>query len=372
MQPEIAHKLDEWFREGLRDWDISRDAPYFGFEIPDKPGKYFYVWLDAPVGYMASFKNLCSRTGLDFDAYWGRDSEAELYHFIGKDIAYFHTLFWPAMLHGAGFRMPERSVLPRLPDRERAEDVQVARHLHPGPHLSGSPGPRVPALLSRRQARKRHRRLDLNLSDFMSRVNADLVGKVVNIASRCAGFIHKHFDGMLADEPYQPRFDEHFASTASEKIGPAFEAREYSKAIREIMALADYANAYIDNEKPWELAKQPEHKQKLHSVCSVGLNLFRYLMICLKPVLPITAEKAEAFLNVPPLSWQDLEQPLLRHRINEFRPLMTRVEQSKIDAMVEASRGTLMESKSAMAPPRPDRCSRIRCGRRSATTISPR
>ncbi len=339
LQPEIVNKLNEWFDAGLRDWDITRDAPYFGFEIPDHPGKYFYVWLDAPVGYMASFKNLCDkRPELDFDEYWGADSEAELYHFIGKDIAYFHTLFWPAELIGGGFRTPSAvychgflTVNGQKMSKSRGTFISARSYLdflnpeYLRYYFAGKLGAGIEDL-------------DLNLDDFLHRVNSDLVGKVVNIASRCAGFILKRFDGQLSERLVEPDLYQDFVTKGEEVISVDFEGREFSKAMREIMALADHANQYIDDRKPWVLIKDPEHRHEVQEICTVGLNLFRILMVYLKPVLPVTAVKAEEFLNIPSLSWGDLHRPLLGHRIKQFKPLMTRVEKEKVDALVDASR----------------------------------
>ncbi len=339
LQPGIVHKLDEWFETGLQDWDISRDAPYFGFEIPDAPGKYFYVWLDAPIGYMASFRNLCDRRpGLDFDAYWGRDAGTELYHFIGKDIAYFHTLFWPAVLEGGGYRTPTAvfchgflTVNGQKMSKSRGTFISASTYLqHLNPeylryYFAGKLGNGIEDL-------------DLNLEDFVQRVNSDLVGKVVNIASRCAGFINKRFDGRLSAQLSEPALYESFIDRGEQVIAGAFEGREFSKAMREIMGLADLANQYIDEKKPWVLAKQKGEEQTVQDVCSMGLNLFRVLMVYLKPVLPLMAEKVEAFLRVPPLAWQHLANPLLEHQIGRFEPLMTRVEKDRVSAMVEASK----------------------------------
>jgi methionyl-tRNA synthetase len=337
VQPAIANKLDEWFESGLADWDISRDAPYFGFEIPDAPGKYFYVWLDAPIGYMASFQNLCQRRGdLDFDAYWGPGSAAELYHFIGKDIAYFHTLFWPAMLHGAGFRAPTAvhchgflTVNGLKMSKSRGTFIMARTYLD---HLD-------PEYLRYYFACKLSSGiddLDLNLDDFVQRVNSDLVGKVVNIASRCAGFITRSFDGMLAEDLEAPQLQQRLVDAAP-GIEAAYEAREFSKAMREVMALADAANQYIDERKPWVLAKQPGRESEVQAVCTQGLNLFRVLMIYLKPVLPRVAAQAEDFLGVPALCMADAVQPLLGRRIGEFKPLLTRVEPERVQRMLSDS-----------------------------------
>jgi methionyl-tRNA synthetase len=339
-QPEIANKLNEWFDAGLQDWDISRDAPYFGFEIPDAPGKYFYVWLDAPIGYMASFKNYCDRHNLDFDAWWGKQSQHDVFHFIGKDIAYFHTLFWPAMLAGSGFRTP------------------TAVFCHGfltvnGQKMSKSRGTFITARTYLDQLDPEYLRyyfaaklgngiddIDLNLDDFQQRVNSDLVGKVVNIASRCAGFINKKFAGKLANECVEPELYATF-SEARSRIADMYENREFSHAVREIMTLADHANQYIDTKKPWVLAKQEGKEQEVQDICSVGLNLFRVLVTYLKPVLPKLAEASEAFLNIKPLMWNDVSTPLTNHSINKFKPLMTRVEKDKVDAMIEASKENL-------------------------------
>ena len=345
-QPEIANKLNEWFEAGLQDWDISRDAPYFGFEIPDAPGKYFYVWLDAPIGYMASFKQYCDRHGIDFDAWWGKESSHEVFHFIGKDIAYFHTLFWPAMLAGSGYRTP------------------TAVFCHGfltvnGQKMSKSRGTFITARTYLDQLNPEYLRyyfaaklgngiddIDLNLEDFQQRVNSDLVGKVVNIASRCAGFINKKFHGELSDNIAEPDLYASFV-TASDSIATLYENREFSHAVREIMTLADHANQYIDTQKPWVLAKEAGQEQTVQDVCSMGLNLFRVLVTYLKPVLPKLAEASETFLNIAPLMWQDVRTPLTNHTINKFKPLMTRVEKDKVDAMVDASKENLQATKTS-------------------------
>ncbi len=337
IQKEIANKMDEWLEDGLRDWDISRNAPYWGFEIPDAPGKYFYVWMDAPIGYLASFKNWCDRTGHDFDEYWKPDSKAELYHFIGKDIARFHTLFFPAMLYGAGFRMPTAvychgflTVDGQKMSKSRGTNIKARTYLD---HLN-------PEYLRYYFAAKLGsgiEDIDLNLHDFMSRVNSDLVGKVVNIASRCAGFIVKKFDGKLSDSVADNSLNEKFL-TAAKTIAKDYEDREFAKAMREIMALADLANQYIDEQEPWVRIKDEAQQQNVQDTCSIGINCFRQLIILLKPVLPKLAAQAETFLNVEPLRWADLDNHLLGHTINKFKPLMTRIEQDKIDAIIEASK----------------------------------
>ena len=339
VQSEIANKLDEWLEEGLQDWDISRNAPYWGFEIPDAPGKYFYVWLDAPIGYMASFKNLCDRSDLNFDDYWGADSKNELYHFIGKDIARFHTLFWPAVLEGAGYRKPTAvfchgflTVNGQKMSKSRGTFIKARTYLDF----------MKPEYLRYYYAAKLSDGvddIDLNLDDFMQRVNSDLVGKVVNIASRCAGFISKKFDNQLSSELPEPELYQ-LMVTAGETIAGYFEHREYSKAVREIMALADRANVYIDEKKPWALAKQEGEQANVQNICTQGLNMFRVLMTYLKPILPETAANSEAFLNCECL-WDNLRQPLLNHTINTFKPLMTRIEKEQIDAMTENSKQTM-------------------------------
>ncbi len=346
VQTEITNKLNEWFESGLQDWDISRDKPYFGFEIPGAKDKFFYVWLDAPVGYMASFKNLCSKdSSLNFDDYWKANSQYELYHFIGKDIAYFHTLFWPAMLNGSGYRTPTGvfchgflTVDGKKMSKSRGTFIKARTYLD---NLN-------PEYLRYYFAAKLGSGiddLDLNLDDFQARVNSDLVGKVVNIASRCAGFIKKKFDNQLSNNISEPELYKKF-SEASESIATLYDKREFNHAIREIMALADLANQYIDAAKPWVLAKEAGKEQELHDICSMGINLFRVLIIFLKPVLPSLTEQSETFLNVKPFIWQDIQTPLVNHAVNKFKPLMTRVEKDKVNAMVEASKQNL-EAKSS-------------------------
>ena len=353
VQPEVANKLEEWFEAGLADWDISRDAPYFGFEIPDAPGKYFYVWLDAPIGYMASFRNLCDKKGIDFDAFWRPDSEAELYHFIGKDIVYFHALFWPALLHGAGFRMPSAvwahgflTVDGAKMSKSRGTFIKARTYLE---HLN-------PEYLRYYFAAKLSSRvddIDLNLEDFAQRVNSDLVGKVVNIASRCAGFIHKRFEGRLSAACSEPELYAEFVA-AGEAIAAHYEAREYGRAVREIMALADRANQYIDERKPWVIAKEAGREAELQAICSTGLNLFRVLVGYLKPILPRLAAQAEAFLQIEPMQWDTQAEPLADHPIAKFKPLMTRVEKDRIEAMIEDSKEDLQAEAAVSAPPAAD------------------
>ncbi len=337
LQIEVSHKLQEWFKAGLKDWDISRDAPYFGFQIPGTDNKYFYVWLDAPMGYIASFKHLCDREGIDFDAYWGKDSTAEVYHFIGKDIINFHALFWPAVLHGAEYRKPSAifahgflTVNGQKMSKSRGTFIKARTYLD---HLN----PEYLRYYFAARLNSRIDDLDLNFDDLINRINSDLVGKVVNLASRCAGFIVKRFDKTLATEMSEPALYQQFVN-ARQKITEAYENREYHAAMREIMALADLANQYVDEKEPWVVAKQEGKDTELQNICSVGINLFKVIITYLKPVLPVTAEKAEVFLNVEPLNWSTLESPLLNHKINKFKPLMTRVEKEKIEKMIDASK----------------------------------
>ncbi|WP_421193085.1 methionine--tRNA ligase [Aeromonas enteropelogenes] len=340
IQEEMANKMQEWFESGLQQWDITRDAPYFGFEIPGAPGKYFYVWLDAPIGYMASFKNLCNKRGdIDFDSYWKADSDAELYHFIGKDIAYFHCLFWPSMLEGAGFRKPTKvnvhgyvTVNGAKMSKSKGTFIKASTYLS---HLD-------PECLRYYYAAKLNSRiddLDLNLEDFVQRVNADVVNKLVNLASRNAGFIAKRFGGKLAATCAEPELYAEFANTRA-AISEAYESREFSRAIREIMALADKANRYVDDKAPWVIAKQEGADSDLQSVCSVGINLFRVLMAYLKPVMPRLAERAEAFLGET-LTWDGIAAPLVDHTVAPFKALFSRIEPAKIEAMIEASKEDL-------------------------------
>ena len=349
IQETVANKLDEWFEAGLRDWDVSRDAPYFGFEIPDAPGKYFYVWLDAPVGYMASFENYCKRHGIDFEDYWKPDSTAELHHFIGKDILYFHTLFWPATLEGAGFRKPTAvhahgflTVNGEKMSKSRGTFVTAERYLAVLPpeyfryFLAAKLGPSLVDV-------------DLNFEEFATRINAELVGKLVNIASRCASFIHRGHGGRLADALPDPGLYREFID-AGVGIGEAWESLEYAAAVREIMALADRANLYIDRSKPWLAAKDPARAEEVQSVCTQGLNLFRVLMAFLKPVLPETAKRAEVFLRAPIVHWNDVAAPLLGTTIDEYRPLATRVDAAMLGKLVETS---MMETAPESPPARP-------------------
>ncbi len=345
LQSEVANKLDEWLNSGLQEWDISRDAPYFGFEIPAAAGKYFYVWWDAPIGYMASFKNLCDkREDLEFDAYWNKDSQHELYHFIGKDIVYHHALFWPAMLEGAGLRKPSAiyvhgflTVDGQKMSKSRGTFIMARTYLD---NLD-------PEYLRYYYAAKLNgsfQDIDLNLDDFLLRVNSDLVGKIVNIASRCAGFINKHFANKLAKNCSEQALYDEFINNG-DTIARHYESRDYGKAMRDIMALADRANQYIDEKKPWVLAKQQGKEQQVHDVCSVGLNLFKILIAYLKPVLPAMAKKVETFLNIKPISWENYSTPLLDHTINKFKPLMTRVEKKNIEKILQESKQNLQKEK---------------------------
>ncbi|PCD00313.1 methionine--tRNA ligase [Halopseudomonas pelagia] len=350
LQDAVANKIAEWLDSGLQEWDISRDAPYFGFEIPGEPGKYFYVWLDAPVGYMASFKNLCERRPeLSFDAFWSTDSDAELYHFIGKDIVNFHALFWPAMLEGANFRKPTGinvhgylTVNGQKMSKSRGTFIKARTYLD---HLS-------PEYLRYYYAAKLSRGvedLDLSLDDFVQKVNSDLVGKVVNIASRCAGFIHKGNGGVMVAANPAPELTDAFVAAAP-SIADAYEKRDFSRAMREIMGLADKANAYIADKAPWALNKVEGKQAEVQEICALAINLFRQLVIFLKPVLPKLAADAEAFLNVPELTWDSHTKLLADHQLNAFTPLLTRIEPAKIQAMVDASKEDLEAAATETAP----------------------
>lgn len=339
VDASMVRKLDEWFKAGLKDWDISRDEPYFGFEIPGETGKYFYVWFDAPIGYMASFLELCRRTdsGLAFEDYWGAGASTELYHFIGKDIVYFHTLFWPSVLSGAGYRKPSGvfvhgflTVDGKKMSKRRGTFIMAstyAKHLDPDYlryYFAAKLG-------------KSADDIDLNLDDFIARLNSDLVGKVVNIASRCAGFIHRHNDGVLGESLPDEALYRSFADAAPQ-IAADYENRDYARALKRIIALADRANRYIDGEKPWILARDPQQSQRVVDVCTQGINLFRSLMVYLRPVVPGLAERAEEFLNCAPLAWSDAGTPLLDHRLRKFRSLLERVPPKEVQAMVNESR----------------------------------
>ena len=336
LQAPIANKLKEWLEAGLQDWDISRDAPYFGFEIPGHPGKYFYVWLDAPIGYIASHEVLCRETGDDFDAYWLPGGDTELYHFIGKDIVNFHGLFWPAMLDSAGLRQPTAvyahgflTVNGVKMSKSRGTFILAETYLN---HLD-------PEYLRYYFAAKLSAGvddIDLNLEDFVQRVNADLVGKVVNIASRCAGFLRKKFDNRMSVVCSEPELVQSFIA-AGEQIAELYDARELNRAMREIIGLADRANQYIDDKKPWVMAKDDALADQVQDVCSVGINLFRALATYLKPVLPAMAEKSETFLQTS-LDWTALDTPLVGHELAPFEPLLQRVDPEAVAAMVEASK----------------------------------
>ena len=346
VQPEIANKLAEWLDDGLRAWDISRDAPYFGFTIPGTTDKYFYVWMDAPIGYMASFQNLCDQdSDLNFDDFWATDSSAEVHHFIGKDIVNFHALFWPAVLDGSNFRTPTKlhthgflTVDGTKMSKSRGTFILAKTYLD---HLS-------PEYLRYYYAAKLNGSaddLDLNLEDFVARVNSDLVGKVINIASRTAGFLVNQFNGVLADNVHDEALMAQFHAQV-EPIAALFESGDTAKAMREVTALADAANQYIAKHEPWNMAKDPERRDAVQLVCSQGINMFRCLAIFLKPVLPEMAEKAEAFLSVAPLTWADAEAPLLGHTIRKFKPMLQRIETAQIEKMVDASK----QPESASAP----------------------
>lgn len=341
--PGVKAKLKEWLdaEGGLRAWDISRDAPYFGFQIPGQPGKYFYVWLDAPIGYLCSFKTLCAQMGEDFQAHLAAGTQTELHHFIGKDIVNFHGLFWPAVLHGTGHRAPTRlhvngylMVDGAKMSKSRGTFVMARTFLDVGLE---------PEALRYYFAAKSSGGvddLDLNLGDFVARVNADLVGKFVNLASRCAGFIGKRFDGKLADALPDPAQYARFVEALA-PIREAYERNDPASAIRQTMALADEANKYIDDTKPWVIAKQEGADAQLQSVCTQGLNLFRLLVAALKPILPRTAAEAEAFLSAPMTSWEDVSRPLTCHVIQPYTALFTRIDPKLIDAMTDASKDTM-------------------------------
>jgi methionyl-tRNA synthetase len=342
LQPESLNKMNEWIGGGLQDWDISRDAPYFGFEIPDAPGKYFYVWLDAPIGYMASFKKLCQRLNLDFDTWFKPDTDTEMYHFIGKDILYFHALFWPATLKFSGMRAPTGvfahgflTVDGQKMSKSRGTFITAKSYLECGLN------PEWMRYYIAGKLNGRIEDIDLNLNDFVARVNSDVVGKFVNIASRAAGFITKRFGGKLADSVQdETRLLGNIAHEA-DNIAAAFEAREYAKALREIMGIADVVNSYVDANKPWELAKQEGQEARLHEVCTVLINAFRLLTIYLKPVLPKVAQDVEAFLDVAPLQWADAQQQLLGHTIKPYQHLMQRVDPVLVDKLIEANKQTM-------------------------------
>ena len=344
LQPEALNKMKEWLGEGeettLSDWDISRDAPYFGFEIPDAPGKYFYVWLDAPVGYMASFKKLCDRIGVDFDEYFKADSQTEMYHFIGKDILYFHALFWPAMLHFSGHRAPTGvyahgflTVDGQKMSKSRGTFITAKSYLEQGLN------PEWMRYYIAAKLNSKIEDIDLNLQDFISRVNSDLVGKYVNIAARASGFIAKRFEGRLKDVADSELLAK--LTAQSEAIAECYESREYAKALRDIMALADIVNEYVDANKPWELAKQEGQDARLHKVCSELINAFTMLTAYLAPVLPKVAENAAKFLNLEAITWANTRETLGEHAINKYEHLMQRVEQKQVDDLIEANKQSI-------------------------------
>ena len=344
LQPEALNKMKEWLGEGeettLSDWDISRDAPYFGFEIPDAPGKYFYVWLDAPVGYMASFKNLCDRIGINFDEYFKADSQTEMYHFIGKDILYFHALFWPAMLHFSGHRAPTGvyahgflTVDGQKMSKSRGTFITAKSYLEQGLN------PEWMRYYIAAKLNSKIEDIDLNLQDFISRVNSDLVGKYVNIAARASGFIAKRFEGRLKDVADSELLAK--LTAQSEAIAECYESREYAKALRDIMALADIVNEYVDANKPWELAKQEGQDARLHEVCSELINAFTMLTAYLAPVLPKVAENAAKFLNLEAITWANTRETLGEHAINKYEHLMQRVEQKQVDDLIEANKQSI-------------------------------
>lgn len=344
LQPEALNKMKEWLGEGeettLSDWDISRDAPYFGFEIPDAPGKYFYVWLDAPVGYMASFKNLCDRIGIDFDEYFKADSQTEMYHFIGKDILYFHALFWPAMLHFSGHRAPTGvyahgflTVDGQKMSKSRGTFITAKSYLEQGLN------PEWMRYYIAAKLNSKIEDIDLNLQDFISRVNSDLVGKYVNIAARASGFIAKRFEGRLKDVSGSALLAK--LAVESDNIAEQYENREYARALRDIMALADAVNEYVDANKPWELAKQEGQDERLHEVCSELINAFTMLTAYLAPVLPQTAANAARFLNLDAITWANTRETLGEHAINKYEHLMQRVEQKQVDDLIEANKQSI-------------------------------
>ena len=338
LQDEVSNKLAEWFEQGLQQWDISRDKPYFGFQIPGTEDKYFYVWLDAPIGYMASFKKLCDNSDLEFDDFFAKGSDTELYHFIGKDIVYFHALFWPATLMGSNFRTPNAifahgflSVNGQKMSKSRGTFIQARTYLD-------SLNPECLRYYYAYKLSAKIDDIDLNLEDFKQRVNSDIVGKVVNIASRSASFVTKKFDKELSSQCIEQDLYVEFVAANSE-IAQHYEARNFGHAMRSIMKLADKANQYIDDKKPWQLIKEEGREQEVHEITSLAINLFRVLMTYLKPVLPEMAKQSEAFLNIDSLNWDAIKTPLLSHQINKFKPLMTRIEDEQIETMIESSKG---------------------------------
>ena len=337
LQEQVSNKLAEWFEQGLQRWDISRDKPYFGFKIPGTEDKYFYVWLDAPIGYMASFKKLCDNTDLEFDDFFAKGSDTELYHFIGKDIVYFHALFWPATLMGSNFRTPNAifahgflSVNGQKMSKSRGTFILARTYLE-------SLNPECLRYYYAYKLSSKIDDIDLNLEDFKQRVNSDLIGKVVNIASRSASFVVKKYDKQLSSESIEGDLYAEFVDASSE-IANHYEDRNFGQAMRSIMKLADKANQYIDDKKPWQLVKEEGKEQEVHEITSLAINLFRILMTYLKPVLPEMAKQSEVFLNIDSLNWGDVKSPLTSHQINKFKPLMTRIEDDQIEAMIESSK----------------------------------
>ena len=337
LQDEVSNKLAEWFEQGLQQWDISRDKPYFGFQIPGTKDKYFYVWLDAPIGYMASFKKLCDNSDLEFDDFFAKGSDTELYHFIGKDIVYFHALFWPATLMGSNFRTPNAifahgflSVNGQKMSKSRGTFIQARTYLE-------TLNPECLRYYYAYKLSSKIDDIDLNLEDFKQRVNSDIVGKVVNIASRSASFVVKKYDKELSAACIEQELYDEFVAAGPE-IAAHYEARNFGHAMRSIMKLADKANQYIDEKKPWQLAKEEGKVQEVHEVTSLAINLFRVLMTYLKPVLPEMAKSSEEFLNIESLNWDDIKSPLTSHQINKFKPLMTRIEDEQLEAMIESSK----------------------------------
>ena len=337
LQEQVSNKLAEWFEQGLQQWDISRDKPYFGFKIPGTEDKYFYVWLDAPIGYMASFKKLCDNSDLEFDDFFEKGSDTELYHFIGKDIVYFHALFWPATLMGSNFRTPNAifahgflSVNGQKMSKSRGTFILARTYLE-------TLNPECLRYYYAYKLSSKIDDIDLNLEDFKQRVNSDLIGKVVNIASRSASFVVKKYDKQLSSESIEGDLYAEFVAASSE-IATHYEDRNFGHAMRSIMKLADKANQYIDDKKPWQLAKEEGKEQEVHEITSLAINLFRVLMTYLKPVLPEMAKQSEVFLNIDSLNWGDVKSPLTSHQINKFKPLMTRIEDDQIEAMIESSK----------------------------------
>lgn len=334
VQPEIVNKLREWLDGGLRPWDISRDAPYFGFTIPDADGKYFYVWMDAPIGYLASFKNWCDRNNVSFDAFWNASSECEVHHFIGKDIINFHGLFWPAVLHASGFRTPTKLHVHGYVTMKGEKMAKSRGHLIPAKAYLENFDPDYLRYYLAARLNANSSDIEFGYDDFIARVNSDLIGKLVNIASRCAGFINKSFDGMLADSIADAKLLAEFTDV-KDQIQELYETGETSRAVREIMELASSCNQYIADKEPWQLIKDPDRGKDVQEICSLGLNLFRILTIYLKPIVPALAERAENFLNAEPFTWKDIDVPLLNHKINPYRSLMTRIDAKAVQRFRE-------------------------------------